>query len=318
MRAFPLWLFVCWFTGPMPLHAETEAVLAPTGETEAAPHGRGNVYAPEILVEGGVFRMWYGAQGRDGHDRICLAESANGTTWERKGVVLDRGDSNHVNDPSVVKVGGTFFMYYTRADEDVRDQIALATSPDGVTWTTRGTALAPGEAGAWDSLLVGRPSVLVENGRFRMWYDGRKDLPSGAPAAGVPTSATSSRAVGYAESADGLVWTRPRAAPVFGHDAGGVHVVRTRRGLAMVWESGDGTHLARSSDGLDWQDAGLLAGLSGDSPDRFGHVTPFLLVDPADDRPTLFAGGARAASWDENTIVRVPLAREAIDRLEAR
>lgn len=297
--------------------AAAEIVLAPAGETEAAPHGRGNVYAPEIMLEGGVFRMWYGAQGRDGHDRICLAESADGATWERKGVVLDRGEANHVNDPSVVKVGDTFFMYYTRAGLDIRDEIALATSPDGVAWTPRGTVLAPGRGGAWDSLLVGRPSVLVEQGRFRMWYDGRKDLPPGAPAAGVPTSPASTRSVGYAESADGLVWTRPRDEPVFGHDAGGVHVVRTHTGLAMVWESPAGTHLAKSSDGLAWQDAGLLEGLSGNPHDRFGHVTPFVLVDPSGGAVTLFAGGARAASWNENTIVRMPLSREASARLES-
>lgn len=38
--------------------------------TDTAPHGEGNVYAPDVLVEGGVYRMWYGGQGRDGHDRI--------------------------------------------------------------------------------------------------------------------------------------------------------------------------------------------------------------------------------------------------------
>ena len=49
--------------------------------------------------------MWYGGQGRDGHDRIHLAESDDGVNWVRRGVVLDNGEANHVNDPSVVKVG---------------------------------------------------------------------------------------------------------------------------------------------------------------------------------------------------------------------
>src|SRR5688500_2809254 len=54
-------------------------LLRGEGEAEeAAPHGRGNVYAPDVLVEGGVYRMWYGAQGRDGHDRILYAESRDG------------------------------------------------------------------------------------------------------------------------------------------------------------------------------------------------------------------------------------------------
>ena len=295
--------------------AAPEVVLDPTGDLQAAPHGAGNAYAPEILVENGVYRMWYGAQGRDGHDRILLAESPDGVSWETKGVALDHGDANHVNDPSVVKVGDTFFLYYTRAPVDVRDEIALATSADGVTWQEQGTVLGPGADGAWDSLLVGRPSVLHEDGRFRMWYDGRRDLPVGAPAAGVPKSDRSVRAVGYAESVDGLTWIRPQAEPVFGEDAGGVHVVRSGATLVMTFESREGTRLATSPDGLVWKSEGLFAERSGNDVDRFGHVTPFLLVEP--ESVTLFAGAASIASWDRNRIVRVPLAQQERERLRA-
>ena len=293
--------------------AGPEVVLDPTGDLQAAPHGSGNAYAPEILVVNGVYRMWYGAQGRDGHDRILLAESADGLAWETKGVALDHGSANHVNDPSVVKVGDTFFMYYTRAPVDIRDEIALATSADGVTWKAQGTEFRPGADGAWDSLLVGRPSVLHEDGRFRMWYDGRRDLPVGAPAEGVPKSDRSVRAVGYAESVDGLTWTRPQAEPVFGEDAGGVHVVRVGATLVMTFESREGTRLATSPDGLTWQSQGLLVDRSGADVDRFGHVTPFLLVEP--ESVVLFAGAASSASWDHNRIVRVPLSPQQSGRL---
>ena len=285
--------------------APPHVVLDPTGDLQAAPHGAGNAYAPEIFIEDGVYRMWYGAQGRDGHDRILLAESADGLAWETKGVALDHGSANHVNDPSIVKVGDTFFLYYTRAPVDVRDEIALATSADGVTWQAQGTVFRPGADGAWDSLLVGRPSVLYENGRFRMWYDGRRDLPVDAPAAGVPKSDRSVRAVGYAESVDGLTWTRPQDEPVFGEDAGGVHVVRIGDTLVMTSESREGTRLATSHDGLAWQSQGLLAARSGADIDRFGHVTPFLLVEP--ESISLFAGAASSASWDHNRIVRITL-----------
>ena len=285
--------------------AEPHVVLDPTGDLQAAPHGAGNAYAPEILFYDGVYRMWYGAQGRDGHDRIHLAESADGLVWEPKGVVLDHGSANHVNDPSVVKVGDTFFMYYTRAPVDVRDEIALATSTDGVTWREEGTVFGPGADGTWDSLLVGRPSVLHENGRFRMWYDGRRDLPIGAPAEGVSKSDRSVRAVGYAESGDGLTWTRPQAEPVFGEDAGGVHVVRIGATLVMTFESREGTRLATSNDGLAWQSQGFLVDRSGTDIDRFGHVTPFLLVEA--ESVALFIGAASSASWDHNRIVRVPM-----------
>ncbi len=296
--------------------AAPEVVLDPTGDLQAAPHGAGNAYAPEILFHNGVYRMWYGAQGSDGHDRILLAESADGLAWEPKGVALDHGDANHVNDPSVVKVGDTFFLYYTRAPVDIRDEIALATSPDGVNWQERGTVFRPGADGTWDSLLVGRPSVLHENGRFRMWYDGRRDLPTGAPAEGVPKSDRSVRAVGYAESVDGLTWIRPQAEPVFGDDAGGVHVVRIGDELVMTAESLEGTRLATSHDGLTWKSEGLFAERSGHDVDRFGHVTPFLLVEP--ERVTLFVGAASSGSWDHNRIVRVPLSPQQRARVGIR
>ena len=296
--------------------AGPEVVLDPTGDLQAAPHGAGNAYAPEIHFHNGAYLMWYGAQGRDGHDRILLAESADGLAWEPKGEALDHGSANHVNDPSIVKVGDTFFLYYTRAPVDVRDEIALATSADGATWQEQGTVLGPGDDGAWDSLLVGRPSVLYENGRFRMWYDGRRDLPVGAPAAGVPKSDRSVRAVGYAESVDGLTWIRPQAEPVFGEDAGGVHVVRVGATLVMTFESREGTRLATSPDGLVWKSERLFVARSGADVDRFGHVTPFLLVEP--ESVTLFAGAASSAAWDRNRIVRMPLSAPQRQRLDHR
>jgi hypothetical protein len=158
--------------------------------------------------------------------------------------------------------------------------------------------------------------VLVENGVFRMWYDGRKDLPMNAPAAkGVPKSANSVRAVGYAESPDGIHWNRPSDSPVFEADAGGIHVVKVRGGYAMVYEGHDGTHLATSSDGRSWQAQGLLAAVSGDDSDRFGHVTPFLMLNEDPIPATLFIGAARGAMWDRNSIARIQLSPAQLQRI---
>jgi len=132
----------------------------------------------------------------------------------------------------------------------------------------------------------------------------------------VPKSDRSVRAVGYAESGDGLTWTRPQGEPVFGEDAGGVHVVRVGDALVMTFESREGTRLATSPNGLTWQSQGLLVDRSGSDIDRFGHVTPFLLVEP--ENVTLFAGAASSASWDRNRIVRMPLSAPQRQRLDHR
>jgi hypothetical protein len=294
-----------------------EPILALKGErdTELAPHGQGNVYAPDVLREGDRYRMWYGAQGRDGHDRIHYAESRDGAAWVRRGVVLADSGANHVNDPSVVKVDGIYYMYYTWAGRDVVDRIDVAVSADGMAWERKGVALAAGPPGAWDALSVGRPAVIHEGGLFRLWYDGRKDFPPGTPVKGVPKSAASHRGVGYATSRDGLHFTRQTAAPVFGNDAGGVDVKRIGGRLVMACESRDGTRFATSNDGLAWTDQGLLVAKSGTDIDAFGHVTPNLLVDADGQADWLYVGGARAATWDRNVIARFRIPPSRIQRV---
>lgn len=285
-------------------------------ETERAPHGEGNVYAPEVHLEDGSYRLWYGGQGRDGHDRIHLAESSDGRRWTRRGVVLEDPSANHVNDPSIVKVDGSYHMFYTRAAHGIADEIALATSPDGVRWARRGVVLRPGRPEQWDGLLVGRPAVIHEDGTFRLWYDGRKDLPPGPLAGSAPTSRDSHRFVGLATSRDGLHWVKYPANPVFGRDAGGIDVKRLGGRYVMVYESREGTCAATSRDGISWVDHGLLMPRSGEALDRYGHVTPMLLQ--ATGTTELFLGAARAASWDRNQIVRVRLGADGLERLTAR
>ncbi len=292
-------------SGPLPQGtAAVIPILRAAISTERGPHNEGNVYAPEVLFEGDRFRMWYGAQGKDGHDRIHLAVSQDGEKWTRRGVVVGNDEANHVNDPSVVRVGGTYFMFYTRAVVEVTDDIAMATSQDGVHWTKQGPVLKPGVAGEWDSLCVGRPSVLHEDDVFKMWYDGRKDLPLNAPG-NVPRSATSTRSVGYATSQDGVHWTK--RGPVHGLGAGGIDVKKVDGVYVMAYESAEGTQASVSTDGISWIPKGLWVPLSGRDFDRFGQVTPMMMVGPRGRLDTLFIGTATAASWDRNMIARVHL-----------
>jgi len=291
-------------------------ILQGDAPSESGVHGKGNVYAPDVCVVDGHWRMWYGGQGNDGHDRIHLAESRDGLTWEKRGVVLEDKDANHVNDPSVVRVGNEWWMYYTCAATDVLDEIALAVSRDGVVWEKRGIVLRPGAPGAWDALLVGRPSVLRENGRFRMWYDGRADLPPDAPATGVPKSPTSRRSVGYAESADGVRWQRHGREPVFQDGAGAVHVAHIGSRYLMVYESHQGTQCAVSADGLRWTARGFLLRNSGTPLDGHGQVTPFLWSDAPGRHARLFFGGARDAMWNRNLICSQPIPAESLVTLQ--
>lgn len=270
--------------------------------SQLAPHGRGNVYAPDLLRGDNGLRMWFGGQGKDGHDRIQLAESKDGIHWQQKGVVLQDPSANHCNDPSVVAVHGLLFMFYTRAGSGVTDQIAVAVSTNGLSWEKKGIALDRGAAGSWDALSVGRPSALYDGELFRMWYDGRKDLPIGAPDKTAPKSDSSQRYVGYATSHDGFHWKRHGEQPVYNHDAGGIHVVARKGFFIMVSESHAGTQCAISRDGVKWEDKGLLMERMDIPVERHGHVTPFLLPDEDGSGATLFYGAASAPTWDANSI----------------
>ena len=233
-RLFPILIFL--IVNETAIAREPESMVRGSGSTCEAPHGNGNVYATDIVRHGDTLLMYYGGQGRDGHDRIHLTTSTDGTTWKPRGVVFAPDGINHVNDPSVVIVNGKFYMYYTRASVGVTDCIGLATSNDGRMWLDRGPIILPREKPAWDSLLVGRPSVTYDGNRFRLWYDGRADLPTGAPDRTAPKSSTSQRYVGYAESKDGISWKR-HDGYVFANDAGGVHVSRVDGQYVMLIES---------------------------------------------------------------------------------
>jgi sucrose-6-phosphate hydrolase SacC (GH32 family) len=282
-----------------------QLVMVGESESELAPHGEGNVYAPEIHREGARIWMWYGGQGTDGHDRIHLAESDDGAHFVKRGVVIDRGTANHVNDPTVVRVRDRWWMFYTVAETAEDDQIAAAVSQDGLRWEQQGVVVQPGGPSAWDSRKVGRPAVLHQNGVFRMWYDGqptRAAVESDEVAARV---AEGGRAVGYAESQDGLRWTK-RAEPVMYEGAGAVHVTWIDQRYVMTGESRRGVWWAESNDGLEWQRRGWLSELSGEASDRFGQVTPFLW--PTADRWWLYFGAAARTTWDGNRIARMSVA----------
>lgn len=74
--------------------------------------------------------------------RPRVATSRDGAAWRKwpsdaaPRPVLDRGASNHVNDPSVVRAGGRWSMFYTDAPTAENDRIWLAQS-DGLTGFAR-------------------------------------------------------------------------------------------------------------------------------------------------------------------------------------
>jgi len=270
-------------------------VLMPT--VSAASQGSDNVYAPDVQHVMGRYVMFYGGQGGDGHDRIFMAWSKDRVEWRKwpsdaaPQPVLDRGTSNHVNDPSLVIVAsGQWNLYYTDAPTLENDRIWLARNTAGNTnsltaFTKVQQVLDVGPTGAWDQDKVGRPSVLLENGVYKMWFDGQKS--------GV-------RHVGYATSTDGVNFTKHPMNPLV-LNAGAVDVKKIGNVYVMVAEGQSGTAWYTSPDGICWAQQGLLVSTSGHPYDAFGQVTPFLEVENGALSAVWF-GGASVVTWNKNRI----------------
>jgi len=258
----------------------SKPVVVPSLESEGD-----NIYAPCVLLEGSRYKMWYGGQGKDGHDRIHYATSSNGVDWVKKGVVLDNKDSLHVNDPSVVLVDNVYCMYYSRAHEkDTECSICLATSVDGIDWQRKGEVLGVSRD-SWDSVEVARPSVLYEDRIFKLWYDG---------------SDGKDRHAGYAVSEDGLNFKKHKDYVL--DSVGAVNVNRVGDKYLMLFESSEGTWCAIGENEFRFRGKHLLIGRSGSVHDAFGHVTPFLLRDK--DDISIFLGMASSKEWCNNRIGR--------------
>jgi hypothetical protein len=131
--------------------------------------------------------------------------------------------------------------------------VGYATSPDGTTWTKHpdNPIMAPGPPGAFDAGGVGPQAVIVRDGVYQMWYDAMSD------------SATQigNRTTGYAESDDGLSWTRrpdPVLEPMLEWESSRTHLpsVRFDGARYQMWYTGASNRAtigyAVSSDGIGW------------------------------------------------------------------
>jgi predicted GH43/DUF377 family glycosyl hydrolase len=173
-------------------------------------YGADVVYDPSDVIA--PYKMWFsGRQGAFGG--IGYASSLNGVTWTQYGgatplAVLGHGlpgsaDSFSAADPSVLKDGSTWKMWYT-GDDSNKKRIAYATSIDGMTWAKGGKVIAPEDPGVSANIQFGAfaPTVWKTASGFSMLLTGRK-LVSGDVFQTKIMETT---------SPDGLVWLAPSPA----------------------------------------------------------------------------------------------------------
>ena len=145
--------------------------------------------APNIIVDGGVWTMWYGSgtgwveiDGKfEPTYQIKLAHSDDGLRWRQiNHVCIPKLDALEANTrPSVLRTPGGFEMWFSyRNSREYRDgagsyRIGYAISTDGRDWTRQPDpdGLQPSGAG-WNSATMSYPSVIVADGRKIMFHNG--------------------------------------------------------------------------------------------------------------------------------------------------
>jgi len=108
---------------------------------------------------------------------VLEADTPEGLAGAPRRTVLPGSDRHAVKDPVVLHRNGLWHLWASVHPLDLpqhedRMTTEYATSPDGVDWTWRGTALAP-TTGAWDARGVRVSAVFEAPGGLAATYDGR-------------------------------------------------------------------------------------------------------------------------------------------------
>lgn len=209
-----------------------------------------------IMLDNGTYKLYYSAYSGlefNTTSRIGYAYSDDGLCWTRYAgnPILNCGpngswDCRDLAHPWVIRDGSMYKMWYSGSGPNAVGKIGLATSPDGINWTRNGSApvFVNGSSGAWDGYIVSDPCIIKECGEYRMWYLGLNN---------------NCWQVGFANSTDGINWTRYASNPVLkvgdDWDRGSIRsvCVLNDSGTYRLWyDSSYEIGYATSNDGLCW------------------------------------------------------------------
>ncbi len=160
------------------------------------------VCASVVLHDENEYKMYYtGFADEYGSWHIGLATSSDGINWTRlpDPVVYASPEAQKIIVNDVIKINGTYYLYYSVRQYPYYD-IRVAVSQDGINFTKSGNnpVLTPDEY--WEGSGVFSPSVIYENGQFKMIY---------VSVGGEGTD------LGMAYSNDGTNWTKDTGNPFF-------------------------------------------------------------------------------------------------------
>ena len=276
-------LLIIWLTscGQQGIHGPA-AAESPNGlffpMVDSLNDGFSYAYAPSIILKDGTYHVFFCSKGWLGYpswDAIRYTTSGDGKTWSQPRIMLQATAANGKDmaacDPSMVYYKGTYYLFYSSAVTTASGtyqtviQVARSAAIDGpyLTYTQRGTwentprdpqvliyplqmhTSQPAGYGA------GQQSVIVQNGKLRMWYTDDSIFVGGQPQ--VKTY--------MLESADPVVWSpaATNATNLVGQASMDVKYDSAQSQFVMIRVENEFTstsYLARSysNDGMTWAD----------------------------------------------------------------
>jgi predicted GH43/DUF377 family glycosyl hydrolase len=146
-------------------------------------------------------------------DEAGVTMTGKASFWKYRGnpVVIEgtsgAWDDEGILEPTMTFAKGQYHLYYTGYD-GTDYAIGLARSTDGKSFTKYSTSarVSKGTGGSYDGSGCREPSVIYDNGIFKMWYTGM----NGGTAS-----------IAYATSPDGLTWTKYGSNPVISKPSSG-------------------------------------------------------------------------------------------------
>lgn len=145
-----------------------------------------SVMCPSVLwdEQKRLFRMWYSGGEQYEPNAIGYAESEDALRWRKHAgnpvFQADPGNPWEQHKTTACQVfyhEGWYRMFYIGFHNEHYAQIGMARSRDGVTGWERSACnpiIAPDE-GAWDGDACYKPFVLDMDGRWMLWYNGRRE-----------------------------------------------------------------------------------------------------------------------------------------------
>lgn len=184
----PYMLFTGLAIGDQNNKFEKWARIPVLDRTEAEPFIRA---APYVLIEDGVFKMWYvsgtrwlrGEAGLHYNVVIRYATSTDGISWKANDHICiepNTPDEYGVGRPCVVREGNLYRMWYSIRSFSQLYIIGYAESADGIHWERKDDEAGIGKSeSGWDSEMVCYPCVVDARGKRYMFYNGNRHGSTG-------------------------------------------------------------------------------------------------------------------------------------------